>query len=108
MIAKALRRVEETGERWFEAELHRLAGDLMLQHPKVDLVGAEACLQQATAIARQQGTKLWELRAATSLARLWREQGRRGEAHDLLAPLWSQFTEGFGTPILYKWRMRFA
>ena len=100
LVAKALRRVEETGERWFEAELHRLAGELMLQLPETDLAGAEARLWQATTIARLQNAKLWELRAATRLARLWIEQDRRGEAHDLLAPLYSQFTEGFGTPDL--------
>jgi predicted ATPase len=100
LVAKALRRVEETGERWFEAELHRLAGELMLQLPETDLAGAEARLRQATTIARLQNAKLWELRATTRLARLWTEQDRRGEAHDLLAPLYSQFTEGFGTPDL--------
>ena len=100
LVAKALDRVEETGERWFEAELHRMAGELMLRLPKADPAAAEARFRQAAAIARQQGAKLWELRAATRLARLWREQGRRGEAHDLLTPLYSQFTEGFGTPDL--------
>jgi predicted ATPase len=100
LVAKALHRVEETGERWFEAELHRLAGELMLQLPETDFAGAEARLRQATTIARLQNAKLWELRAATRLARLWIQQDRRGEAHDLLAPLYSQFTEGFGTPDL--------
>ena len=60
---------------------------------------AEACYQQALAVARDQGARLWELRAATSLARLWRDQGRRAEAHDLLAPVYGWFTEGFDTPI---------
>jgi predicted ATPase/class 3 adenylate cyclase len=100
LVAKALDRVEETGERWFEAELHRLMGELMLLLPRSDPTAAEARFAHAAATARQQGAKLWELRATTRLARLWREQGRRGEAHDLLSPLYSQFTEGFGTPDL--------
>ncbi|WFU20255.1 adenylate/guanylate cyclase domain-containing protein [Bradyrhizobium sp. CB3481] len=100
LITEALDRAEETSEEWFEAELHRIMGELTLRLPKPDPIAAEAQFGQAAATARQQGAKLWELRAATSLARLWREQGRRGEAHDLLAPLYSQFTEGFGTPDL--------
>jgi predicted ATPase len=100
LVAKALERVEETGERWFAAELHRIMGELMLRLPKPDPIAAEARFGHSAATARQQGAKLWELRTATSLARLWREQGRRGEARDLLTPLYSQFTEGFGTPDL--------
>jgi predicted ATPase len=99
-VTEALDWVGETGERWFEPELHRMAGELMLRLPKSDPAAAEARFQQAAAIARQQGAKLWELRAATRLARLWREQARRGEAHDLLATLCNQFTDGFGTPDL--------
>ena len=97
LVAKALARVEETGERWFEAELHRMMGQLMLRLPKADPAAAEARFRQAASVARQQGAKLWELRAATRLARLWAEHCRRDEAHDLLSPLYSQFTEGFGT-----------
>ncbi|WOH67988.1 adenylate/guanylate cyclase domain-containing protein [Bradyrhizobium sp. BWA-3-5] len=100
LIAKALERVEETGERWFAAELLRIMGELMLRLPKPDPIAAEARFRHAAATARQQSAKLWELRAATCLARLWREQGRRGEAHDLLGPLYNQFTEGFETPDL--------
>jgi predicted ATPase len=100
LVTKALDRVEETGERWFGAELHRMMGELMLRLPRCDPTVAEARFGHAAAMARQQGAKLWELRAATRLARFWREQGRRGEAHDLLTPLYSQFTEGFGTPDL--------
>jgi predicted ATPase len=100
LIIEALDRVEETGERWFEAELHRMMGELMLRLPKADPIAAEARFGHAAETARQQGAKLWELRAATRLAELWREQGRRGEAHDLLTPLYNQFTEGFGTPDL--------
>ena len=100
LLTDALNRVEETGERWFEAELHRMMGELMLRLPKADPIAAEARFGHAVATARQQGAKLWELRAATRLARLWSEQGRRGEAYDLLTPLYSQFSEGFGTPDL--------
>ncbi|MCK1636114.1 AAA family ATPase [Bradyrhizobium sp. 157] len=100
LVAKALERVEETGERWFEAELHRIMGELMLRLPKPDPIAAEARFGHAAATARQQGAKVWELRATTRLAEVWREQGRCGEAHDLLGPLYSQFTEGFGTPDL--------
>ena len=97
---KALDRVEETGERWFEAELHRMMGELMLLLPRSDPTAAEARFAHAAPTARQQRAKLWESRAATRLARLWREQRRHGEAHDLLNPLYSQFTERFGTPDL--------
>jgi predicted ATPase len=100
LLAKALDRVEETGERWFEPELYRMMGELLLRLPTADPTAAEARFAHAAATARQQGAKLWELRAATRLAELWREQGRRGEAHDLLTPLYSRFTEGFATPDL--------
>ncbi|MGY3035664.1 putative ATPase [Bradyrhizobium sp. USDA 4354] len=100
LVEKALERAEESGERWFEAELHRIMGELMLRLPTADASAAEARFRHAAAIARQQGAKLWELRAATSLARLWREQDRYAEARDLLGPLYSQFTEGFATPDL--------
>jgi predicted ATPase len=100
LVAKALERVQATGEGWFEAELHRIMGELMLRVPKPDPIGAEARFGQAAATARQQGAKLWELRAATRLAGLWREQGRRGEARDLLTPLYGHFTEGYETPDL--------
>jgi predicted ATPase len=100
LVTEALHRVEETGERWFEAELHRMTGELMLRLPNADASGAEARFGHAAATARQQGAKLWELRAATRLARLWREQDRCAEARDLLTPVYSQFTEGFATPDL--------
>lgn len=100
LVTEALDRVEETGERWFEAELYRMMGELMLRLPRCDPTAAEARFGHAAATARQQGAKLWELRAATRLAGLWRDRGRRGEAHDLLTPLYSQFTEGLGTPDL--------
>jgi predicted ATPase len=97
LVSEALHRAEKTGERWFEAELHRLLGELLLQPPKADRTAAEARLQYAAATARQQGTKLWELRAATRLARLLIGQDRHSAAHDLLAPIHGRFTEGFET-----------
>jgi predicted ATPase len=98
LVDEALARVERTDERLFEAELHRLKGELMLLNPDADQ--AEACLRQAIGIARAQEAKLWELRAATSLARLWAEQGRHADAYYLLAPVYGWFTEGFDTPDL--------
>jgi predicted ATPase len=83
--------------RWIEAELHRLRGELLLALPEPDQSEAEACFRQALAVASQQQAKFWELRAATSLARVWRDQGKRAEARDLLAPIYGWFTEGFDT-----------
>jgi predicted ATPase/class 3 adenylate cyclase len=97
LLSDAIARVDETGERWFKAELYRLHGDVLLHLPEPDQAGAEAAFSQALVSARQHGTKLWELRAATSLARLWAEQGERAPAHDLLAPVYGWFTEGFDT-----------
>jgi len=93
-IGEAFARAEETGERWYDAELSRLKGDLLAAERPAS---AEACFRQAITIAQGQQAKLWELRAATSLARLWLDQGRRAEAHDLLAPVYGWFTEGFDT-----------
>src|SRR5918995_3753889 len=97
LLADALEGVERTGVRWVEAELHRLRGELSLALPEPDQSEAEACFRQALAVAHEQQAKLWELRAATSLARLWRDQRRRNEAHDLLAPIYGWVTEGFDT-----------
>ena len=97
LVAKALDRVEETGERWFEAELHRIMGELMLRLPKADPGAAETQFEHAAATARQQGAKPWELRAAMRMARLWRDQGTRDEARELLASVYGWFTEGFDT-----------
>ena len=94
----ARRLAEETGDRFYQAETLRLRGEVLLAMD--DPGGAEAGYREAIAIARQQSAKLWELRAAMSLARLWRDQGKRTEAHDLLAPVYDWFTEGFGTPVL--------
>jgi predicted ATPase len=90
----ALAEVERTGIRYYEAELHRLDGEIRLSFNKAE---AEACFQRAIAIAREQQAKSFELRAALSLARLWQRRGRRTAAHDLLAPVYGWFTEGFET-----------
>jgi predicted ATPase len=97
-LDEALAIVERTGERWCAAELNRHKGQLLLRqgHPEA----AEQLYRKALGIAEEQEAKLWELRAAVSLARLRRDQGRRAEAHDLLAPVYGWFTEGFATPDL--------
>jgi predicted ATPase len=97
LLGEVLDRVERTGERWFEAELHRLKGGVMLSVRNDSATEAEGCFRRAVAVAREQGARKWELRAATGLARLWAEQGRRAEAYDLLAPVYGWFTEGFDT-----------
>ena len=86
-----------SGARGWDAEIHRLLGELTARLPHPDPVKAEDSFCTALTIAREQGTRGYELRAATSLARLWREQCRQGEARDLLAPLYGWFTEGFDT-----------
>jgi predicted ATPase len=98
LLDNALQIVERTGERWLEAELHRHKGELLLRQGRTD--AAEELYRKALNIAFEQRAKLWELRAAASLARLWRDQGRRAEARDLLAPVYGWFTEGFDTPDL--------
>ncbi|WP_026620844.1 putative ATPase/class 3 adenylate cyclase (plasmid) [Ensifer sp. WSM1721] len=97
LLTNALDRARETGERWFEPELHRLLGELMLELPAFDRAEVEARLRHAAELARGQSADLWELRATTSLARLWIAQNRCRDAHDLLAPLCARFTEGFAT-----------
>ena len=86
-----------SGARGWDAEIHRLRGELTGRLPYPDPAKAEDSFRSALAIAREQGTRGYELRAATSLARLWREHDRRAEARDLLAPLYASFTEGFDT-----------
>ena len=104
-LAEALVVLEETEERWCEAELHRLKGELLLSLATPDASEAEACYRLAIAVAQRQGAKMLELRAATSLARLWREQGKCTEAYDLLAPICGWFTEGFSTSDLNEARL---
>ena len=99
-LNEAQRLADETGERWSVAEALWLRGEVLLAIG--DRAGAEASYREAIAIAQQQSAKPWELRAATSLARLWREHGKRIEARDLLAPVYGWFTEGFGTPVLQE------
>src|SRR5207248_7422600 len=89
---------ERTRQRWFAAELNRLKGQLLLRQGRPE--AAEELYRKALSIAEEQEAKLWELRAATSLARLWRDQARRAEGRDLLAPVYGWFTEGFDTPDL--------
>jgi predicted ATPase len=96
-IGEALARVESSKEKWAEAEIHRVAGEIALRSPVPDAARAEAYFTAALAIARRQQAKSWELRIATSYARLMRDQGRVREAHDLLAPVYAWFTEGFAT-----------
>ena len=94
--------MEITELRHYAAELYRLKGALLLQQAVPDAAQAEACFQQALAIARQQQAKSWELRAAMSLSRLWEHQGKRAEAYELLAPIYGWFTEGFDTADLQE------
>ena len=89
VLAEALTLVAATEERWWEAELYRLQGELLLQLPRPDMSQAEACFQQALDVARRQQAKALELRAALSLSRLWQQQGQRAAAHDAAgADLW--------------------
>ena len=117
-LAEALALLATSGVRWWEAELHRLRGELLLQSgvqsPESSVLThhsalrmphaaeAEACFQQALDIARRQQAKSLELRAAMSLSRLWQQQGKRAEARELLAPIYGWFTEGFDTADLQE------
>jgi predicted ATPase len=88
---------ETTKERWFEAEIQRIAGEIALMSPEPDAAKAESYFERALAVAGKQQAKSRELRAAMSRARLLRDQGKRQEARDLLAPVYGWFTEGFDT-----------
>jgi predicted ATPase len=96
-IDEAMAAVQTTKERWYEAEVNRIAGEVALQSPEPDTSKAEAYFGRALAVARQQQAKSWELRASMSLARLWRSQGKPQQARELLAPVYGWFTEGFDT-----------
>jgi predicted ATPase len=96
-VDEALTRVKTNKDKWCEAEIYRTVGEIALMSSDLNAVKAEACFEHALAIARDQQAKSWELRAAMSMARLWRDQGKRQQAHDLLAPVYGWFTEGFDT-----------
>jgi class 3 adenylate cyclase/predicted ATPase len=96
-VGEATRAVETTKETMFEAEVYRIAGEIAFQSRERDAAKAQAYFERALSVARTQQAKSWELRAATGLARLWRGQGKRDEARDLLAPVYGWFTEGFDT-----------
>jgi len=102
LLNEALVLVDATGERWCEAKLHRLKGELLLRLAADPAPEAEACFQHALTIARSQHAKSWELRAAVSLSQLWQHQGRRDAAHKLLAEVYGWFAEGFDTADLQE------
>jgi predicted ATPase len=102
VLDEALTLVEATEERWWEAEVYRLKGELLLCLPLPDIPQAATCLHHALTVARSQQAKALELRAALSLSRLWRQQGKRAEAHACLAPISGWFTEGFDTADLQE------
>jgi predicted ATPase/class 3 adenylate cyclase len=101
-LTQALATLDQSEVRLWEAELYRLRGELLLQQTVAPPGEAEVCFQQALAVARGRQAKSWELRAAMSLCRLWQQQGRRAEAHELLAPIYGWFTEGFDTADLQE------
>jgi predicted ATPase len=96
-IDDAIDKIERSKEKWCEAEVHRIAGEIALKSFAPDPERAEGYFGRALAVARQQRAKSWELRAAMSMARLWRDQGKRNAARELLAPVYGWFTEGFDT-----------
>jgi predicted ATPase len=96
-IREATSAIDATNERWFEAETNRIAGEIALKSPEPDAAKGEDYFERALAVARQQQAKSWELRAAMSLARLWRDKGKVQQARELLAPVYGWFTEGFET-----------
>ena len=106
MLADALAAVQSTGEQFYEAELYRLQGVLLLQGVVPDPLQAEMCLQHALEMARRQQARSFELRAAMSLARLWQDQERHDEARGQLAEVYGWFTEGFDTADLQKAKAR--
>ena len=96
-IEDALTAADRSKERWWQAETNRIAGEIVLRSPESDEEKAQVYFEKALSIAREQQTKSWELRAAMSMARLWRDRGKRKEACNLLAPIYGWFTEGFYT-----------
>jgi predicted ATPase len=102
LLAEARTIMEQNGQRFADAECHRLEGELRLQQTEPDVSLAESCFQQALDVARQQQARSLELRSALSLARLWQRQDKCQAAHDLLAPVYDWFTEGFDTADLQE------
>jgi predicted ATPase len=100
LLADAFQALDLIGDRWYEAELHRIKGSLLLELGGDNRNEAEACLGRALEVCRAQGARLFELRATTSLARLLAKQGKRDEARPMLAEIYAWFTEGFDTPDL--------
>jgi predicted ATPase len=96
-IGEAIAMIEATKERWHEAEVNRIAGEILLMEPEPDAAKTQNHFERALSAARQQQAKSWELRAAVSLARLWRDRGNVQQARELLAPVYGWFTEGFDT-----------
>jgi predicted ATPase len=96
-IGEAMTAVETAKERWYEAEVHRVAGEVVRKSPKPDAAKAKGYFERALTVAREQQAKSWELRASMSLARLWRDQGKVQQARELLAQVYGWFTEGFDT-----------
>jgi predicted ATPase len=108
VLAQALATVDKAGERFYEAELYRLKGELLLVCSAENHGKAEAYFQQALDVARRQQAKSWELRAAMSLSRLWQRQGKREQARELLADVYNWFSEGFDTADLQEARAQLA
>jgi predicted ATPase len=104
-INEAATTVKTTGEKWCAPEIDRIAGEIALKGPRPDAAKAERYFRSAIEVARSQQARSWELRAAMSLARLWRDQGKRIDAHDLLASVHGWFTEGFDTDDLKQARI---
>jgi hypothetical protein len=96
-ICDAMELVNRTKEKWCESDIYRVAGEITLMSPDQEMTKAELYFHQALAVAREQKAKSWELRAAMSMARLWRDQGKHQLARELLAPVYGWFTEGFDT-----------
>jgi predicted ATPase len=96
-VGEAMSVAETTKERWWDAEINRVAGEIALKSPKAGPPKAEDYFERALSVARRQQAKSFELRAAMSMARLWRDQGKLQQARELLAPVYGWFTEGFDT-----------
>ena len=105
VVTEGLVMSEQTGERWYDAELHRLRGEALLALSGEHDTEAERCFYQALEVSRSQQAKSWELRAAMSLSRLWQQQGQGMQAQQQLAPIYDWFTEGFSTQDLKDAKM---